>query len=103
MKTQLLLSAFAVAATSMLVSFNTPDTPSAKTPPAYTKAQIDNGKYLVGIMGCRDCHSPKTMTPQGPAPDMNRDLSGHPAMFAYLKSIKPVENLVPQPISPDKL
>jgi hypothetical protein len=25
------------------------------------------------------------------------------SMFAYLKSIKPVENTVPQPISPDKL
>lgn len=192
MKTNLLLSAFALVATSVLVSFNTPDTPPAKTPPVYTTAQIETGKYLVGIMSCRGCHSPKTMTPQGPAPDMNRDLSGHPAamplgkvskeslndwvlfnsmhtvgvgpwgvsfsanltpdatgignwteeqfiialtegkskgirtarsllptmpwrnytsmkkedvvaMFAYLKSIKPVENLVPQPISPDKL
>lgn len=192
MKTKLLFSAFALVATSVLVSFNTPDTPPAKTPPAYSKAQIDKGKYLVGIMGCRDCHSPKAMTPQGPAPDMSRDLSGHPAamplgkvskeslsdwvlfnmmntaavgpwgasfsanltpdatgignwseeqfvialtegkskgirtarpllppmpwqnytdmkkedvvaMFAYLKSIKPVENVVPQPISPDKL
>jgi len=25
------------------------------------------------------------------------------AMFAYLKSCKPIDNLVPQPISPDKL
>jgi hypothetical protein len=192
MKAQLLFAAFTLVGASTLVSFNAEKTPSSKTPPPYTKAQIDKGKYLIGIMGCRDCHSPKTMTPQGPAPDMARDLSGHPAamplgkidkgslndwvlfnmmntaavgpwgasfsanltpdatgignwteeqfiialtegkskgirtarpllppmpwpnyigmkkedlvaMFAYLKSIKPVDNLVPQPISPDKL
>lgn len=192
MKTQLLLSALALAATSVLVSFNTPEKTPAKAPMPYTKAQIEKGKYLIAIMGCRDCHSPKTMTAQGPAPDMTRDLSGHPAtmplgkinkeslsdwvlfnmmntaavgpwgasfsanltpdatgigawtedqfvialtegkskgirtarpllppmpwqnytsmkkedlvaMFAYLKSIKPVENAVPQPITPDKL
>jgi hypothetical protein len=49
-----------------------------KTPP-YTPQQIERGKYLVGIAGCRDCHSPKAMTAQGPAPDMTKDLSGHPA------------------------
>jgi hypothetical protein len=37
------------------------------------------GKYLVSIMGCNDCHSPKVMTPQGPVPDTNLLLSGHPS------------------------
>ena len=37
------------------------------------------GAYLVDIMGCNDCHSPKVMTEQGPAPDPKRLLSGHPA------------------------
>ena len=37
------------------------------------------GAYLVEIMGCNDCHSPKIMTDHGPAPDPNRLLSGHPA------------------------
>jgi hypothetical protein len=166
-------------------------TKKSGTTPPYTSEQIEKGKYLVQIMGCRDCHSPKAMTAQGPAPDMNKDLSGHPAsmplgkidkeslkdwvlfnmmntaavgpwgvsyaanlssdatgigtwseeqfiialtegkskgirtarpllppmpwqnyvnmkkedivaMFAYLKSTKPVQNIVPQPISPDK-
>jgi hypothetical protein len=141
-------------------------------------------------MGCADCHAPKKMTAQGPIPDPDLGLSGHPAkipvpkvvktqdwvlfhpmntiavgpwgasfsanltpdatgigswseeqfiiamtegkskgirtarpllppmpwpnyvnmnkedlkaIFAYLKSCKPVENVVPQPISPDKL
>jgi hypothetical protein len=40
---------------------------------------IQRGKYLVNLMGCEDCHSPKIMTPQGPVPDSNRALSGHPA------------------------
>lgn len=40
---------------------------------------VKRGAYLVEIMGCNDCHSPKIMTDQGPAPDPNRLLSGHPA------------------------
>lgn len=37
------------------------------------------GAYLVEIMGCNDCHSPKIITDQGPVPDPKRLLSGHPA------------------------
>jgi mono/diheme cytochrome c family protein len=47
---------------------------------------IRRGAYLVNVMGCHDCHTPKKMTPQGPAPDMDRMLSGHPAevpVFSY--------------------
>ncbi|ANE53633.1 diheme cytochrome c-553 [Flavisolibacter tropicus] len=40
---------------------------------------IKRGEYLVATMGCGDCHSPKIMTPQGPAPDPERLLSGHRA------------------------
>ena len=39
-------------------------------------ALIKRGGYLVTTMGCGDCHAPKKMTPQGPAPDMERYLSG---------------------------
>lgn len=38
---------------------------------------IQRGKYLVTVIGCNDCHSPKIMTPEGPAPDPDRILSGH--------------------------
>lgn len=49
-------------------------------PPAETaESRVERGKYLVEIMGCGDCHTPKMMTPQGPAPDPARTLSGHPA------------------------
>ena len=40
---------------------------------------VKRGEYLVGTAGCDDCHTPKNMTQQGPAPDMTRRLSGFPA------------------------
>ena len=40
---------------------------------------IKRGEYLVVTMGCEDCHSPKKMSPQGPVPDHDLMLSGHPA------------------------
>ncbi|HZQ62570.1 MAG TPA: hypothetical protein VFC24_14545, partial [Casimicrobiaceae bacterium] len=43
------------------------------------KADVSRGEYLVNLGGCNDCHSPKTMTPQGPVLDTSRLLSGHPA------------------------
>lgn len=43
------------------------------------KTELERGKYLVGICGCDDCHSPKMMTPEGPVIDSSRRLSGHPA------------------------
>ncbi|WP_147202122.1 cytochrome c [Segetibacter aerophilus] len=42
-------------------------------------SMIKRGQYLVTIMGCDDCHSPKKFGPNGPEPDMDRRLSGHPA------------------------
>ena len=40
--------------------------------------EIARGKYLVGIMGCDDCHTPMKMGAKGPEPDLTRRLSGHP-------------------------
>lgn len=51
----------------------------AVTPKVDPAAQIKRGEYLVGIAGCNDCHTPKMMTEKGPAPNMARLLSGHPA------------------------
>ena len=54
--------------------------PEAQTPAAPTEAEmVQRGQYLVEIMGCGDCHTPKIMTDKGPAPDPKRLLSGHPA------------------------
>lgn len=37
------------------------------------------GGYLVTIMGCNDCHSPRIMGAHGPEPDPLRILSGYPS------------------------
>lgn len=45
-----------------------------------TDAQIvEHGKYLVGIMGCNDCHSPKRMGANGPELIPELMLSGYPS------------------------
>jgi mono/diheme cytochrome c family protein len=44
-----------------------------------SKEQIKRGKYLVLIGGCQDCHTPKTMGPQGPVFHPMKKLSGHQA------------------------
>ena len=43
---------------------------------------LDRGQYLVTVMGCNDCHTPKKLTEQGPVPDMERMLMGHPSQQA---------------------
>jgi hypothetical protein len=40
---------------------------------------VKRGEYMVTVMGCHDCHSPKKMTDAGPVPDPERLLSGHRA------------------------
>jgi hypothetical protein len=45
-----------------------------------TKEEMQKrGAYLVNLVGCNDCHSPKIFTAMGPVPDTTRLLSGHPA------------------------
>jgi len=46
-----------------------------------TAERVQRGGYLVTAMGCNDCHTPWTLGPKGPEPDMSRALSGHPADF----------------------
>ncbi|HVG57135.1 MAG TPA: diheme cytochrome c-553 [Hyalangium sp.] len=43
--------------------------------------QVQRGEYLVTIGQCHDCHTPLKMGPNGPEPDMERALSGHPQDF----------------------
>lgn len=49
----------------------------AEANPSSKEERIKRGEYLVMIMGCHDCHTPKVMTAQGPALDSTRLLSGH--------------------------
>ena len=50
----------------------------AAATPEQNKARVERGAYLVGMMGCNDCHTPWKVGPQGPEPDMARALTGHP-------------------------
>jgi hypothetical protein len=51
---------------------------AAKSPKDARNARVERGKYLVAFGTCSDCHTPHKMGPQGPAPDMQRFMSGHP-------------------------
>lgn len=47
-------------------------------------AAVARGKYLVTMMGCHDCHTPFKMGANGPEPDFERALSGHPEQVGAL-------------------
>jgi hypothetical protein len=69
-----------VATTFAIVSCNNQN----KTKPVAANgvamdSMIKRGEYLVTIMGCDDCHTPKVFGPKGPEPDMSKRLSGHPS------------------------
>lgn len=76
--TRLLLSATLVLfASAMAHTIET--TAPAPDPEMARAAQVARGEYLVNAMSCHDCHTPWTEGPNGPAPDMSRALTGHPA------------------------
>jgi cytochrome c553 len=68
---------------------------SAQDKDSKMSALIARGKYLVTIGSCNDCHSPKIMTPKGPAVDETRPLSGSPAGM-------PIPAVPPDVLGPDK-
>ena len=46
--------------------------------PDQKRTIVKRGEYLVRYGGCNDCHTPLKFGPNGPEPDMSRQLSGHP-------------------------
>src|SRR5687767_14193680 len=74
------LTLVAVLGLTVLVLGAKPVPSPVETPAA--NSQVARGEYLVNIMACNDCHTPWTMGPQGPEPDMRRMLSGHPQDMA---------------------
>jgi hypothetical protein len=90
MKKILVLLCVVISATLLLFFCNEPAAKesvveSASTAPVSKDSMVKRGAYLVSIMGCNDCHSPKIMTPQGPVPDPERLLSGHPSNVPVAK------------------
>jgi hypothetical protein len=53
--------------------------PVATAAPPSEEAVVKRGEYLVEILGCHDCHSPKRMGPQGPEIIPELHLSGYPS------------------------
>jgi hypothetical protein len=73
----LVLSLLAIALILMIF-------PGCQKAEAPEQPTAERGEYLVTIMGCNDCHSPKLMDPKlGPVPDTTSLLSGHPADAPY--------------------
>ena len=58
---------------------NTPKTVTPEVIEPTAEQLVKQGSYLVTIMGCHDCHSPKQVTEQGPMVIKERMLSGYPA------------------------
>lgn len=75
--TTVMVLAMAVFSGAMVRAIGTSEQDAAG-PAAQKKARVERGAYLVGMMGCNDCHTPWKIGPKGPEPDMSRMLSGHP-------------------------
>jgi mono/diheme cytochrome c family protein len=69
-----LITAAAIAAGAALLIAAAPK-PKPKAGAA--SAAVQRGKYLVSVLACTDCHTPKKMGPNGPVPDDSRFLAGH--------------------------
>ncbi len=67
----------AVVIRAWLVTGPAPDPAPVET--AVAADPVARGEYLVTILGCDDCHTPKVVGPDGPVPDMSRRMIGHPA------------------------
>ncbi|MEZ4960388.1 MAG: c-type cytochrome [Saprospiraceae bacterium] len=77
----ILLASFFFANCSKNEPAPTPESEASAKPPLKMSHEehVKRGEYLVTVMGCNDCHSPKIMTDRGPEPDPKRLLSGHPS------------------------
>lgn len=75
--------AFVVVVAVAAFVFTRPIRASRGAKPAALTAEqlVERGEYLVRSIGCEDCHTPLVMGPNGPEPDPNRRLSGHPQDF----------------------
>lgn len=82
-KNHLLLAATAMGLFLMAQSCQNQETQTADTtveaPEPTPESDIERGKYLVSIMGCNDCHSPKRMGERGPEIIPELLLSGYPS------------------------
>ncbi|MBC7866353.1 MAG: diheme cytochrome c-553 [Gloeobacteraceae cyanobacterium ES-bin-316] len=79
MKKMILITVGIITAIIIVVSCNSKNQQQSAAVTISQDSLIKKGEYLVSVMGCHDCHTPKKMTEQGPVLDMEKMLSGHPA------------------------
>lgn len=80
MKKSILITGTASAMVLLAVACKDDGVSKKVQPVAVTEdSLVKRGQYLVTVMGCNDCHSPKIFGPHGPEPDPERLLSGHPS------------------------
>jgi hypothetical protein len=73
------LMAITIAAVAFLVACTGGKNESEPMAAISQDSLIKRGDYLVSVLGCDDCHSPKKMGPMGPEVDLDLRLSGHPS------------------------
>ena len=102
MKTKVFLALGLIAATVWLSNCQQqpetekkPDTQSAAT----EAERVKRGEYLVGMIGCDDCHTPKKFTPQGAEPDLSRRFMGHPAEEPFSSDDKKKQLIAEQQVA----
>lgn len=86
MKTKLFALAITVFMAVISCTDKKPNETAATTPPKTTTEDIvKRGEYLVGILGCNDCHSAKRMGARGPEIIPETMLAGFPASRPIVK------------------
>ena len=68
-----------VVIAAIVITFTQSSVAKKETVVMSHETMVKRGQYLVTIMGCNDCHSPKKMGAHGPEPDPALLLSGHPS------------------------
>ncbi len=84
MKKTYILIAGIICTIAVIISCSSEETKTAAAATISNDSLVKKGAYLVSIMGCHDCHTPKKMTEHGPGLDMDRLLSGHPAQIPIM-------------------
>ena len=89
-KTNLSILAFMAIFTFLFVSCKSEPAPVAESTEPTVEEVIEHGEYLVEIMGCHDCHSPKRMGEKGPEIIPELMLSGYPSDRPIMKFDDPL-------------
>jgi mono/diheme cytochrome c family protein len=86
----LAITCFAIYSTSCIKSNQKPGETNTSANVVSPEDLVKRGEYLVTIMGCNDCHSPKKLGPNGPEIIPELLLSGYPSDRPVVKFDNPM-------------